>query len=236
MSLFTIADPHLSLGCEKPMDIFGGWQDYVQRLSQNWRALVQPRDTVVVGGDISWAMNFDEALPDLQFLHALPGQKILLKGNHDYWWATMAKMNAFLQQHGLSTLHFLFNNSYEVEGVSLCGTRGWLFENEDEQDSKVMAREAGRLRASLEAATCGEKIAFLHYPPLSTDASSPQLIALLRRYGVRRCFYGHLHGASIRRAVQGCAAGIEYRLVSADALQFTPLYIPLTNNSLPVHK
>lgn len=226
MALFTIADPHLSLGRPKPMDIFGGWQNYQQRLEQNWRALVQPTDTVVLGGDISWAMTLEEALPDFQFLHSLPGQKIILKGNHDYWWNTLSKMQAFIEQNGLSSLHFLFNNSYEVDGVSLCGTRGWLFEAGDEHDAKIAARETGRLLASLNAATCEDKIVFLHYPPLSATASSPGLITAMHQHSVKRCFYGHLHSASIRYATTGNIDGINYRLVSADALEFMPLFIP----------
>lgn len=222
MSLFTIADLHLSLGCEKPMDIFEGWQDYVPRLEANWRRLVKPEDTVVIGGDISWAMKLEETLADFTFIHSLPGTKILLKGNHDYWWCTMAKMQEFLIEHALNSLHFLFNNSYEVEGISVCGTRSWMHEPGQPHDEKVLQREVGRLRMSLQAATCPEKLVFLHYPPVYGNARTPEIVELLEEFAVKRCFYGHLHGGSIRWAVQGDVEGVFYKLVSADSVEFVP--------------
>lgn len=225
MALYTIGDTHLALGCNKPMDVFNGWQDYVQRLKANWQRRITPQDTVVVAGDISWAMSLPEALEDFAFLHHLPGNKILMKGNHDFWWTTMAKMQRFVSENRLDTLHFLHNNSYEAEGVSLCGTRGWLYDTQVQQDVKVMDREAGRLRASLEAAACNQKIVFLHYPPLYTGASAPKLIEIMHQFGVKQCYYGHLHGASIRWAVQGTVDGIHYKLVSADNLAFAPLLV-----------
>lgn len=222
MALFAIGDLHLSLGTNKPMDGFFGWQGYLPQLEKNWRTTITENDTTIVMGDISWAMNFEEALEDFCFLESLPGQKILLKGNHDYWWSTMAKMTAWTQQNSFTSLHFLHNNSYTVEGVSVCGTRSWLFEAGEVQDAKVMAREAGRLRASLQAATQPTKLVFLHYPPVYNGASSPQIIEVMQEYGVRQCFYGHLHGPSIRWAVQGRVDGIEYKLLSADSLRFAP--------------
>ena len=128
MSVYAIGDPHLSLGCDKEMNIFAGWHDYVQRLEQNWREHISPEDTVILAGDISWAMNMEDALADFTFLHGLPGEKYLMKGNHDYWWTTVSSMQRFLDQHRLNTLHFLHNNAVTAEGVSLCGSRGWMFE------------------------------------------------------------------------------------------------------------
>ncbi|MDL2324432.1 metallophosphoesterase [Ruminococcaceae bacterium OttesenSCG-928-A16] len=225
MALFAIGDLHLSLGCNKPMDVFEGWEDYVPRLEKNWRDTITEQDTIVLMGDNSWAMNFEEALADFAFLHSLPGQKIVLKGNHDYWWTTMAKMTAWIEQNQLDSIRFLHNNSYEVEGVSVCGTRSWLFEADKPQDEKVMAREVGRLRASLQAATLPKKLVFLHYPPVYVGATSAAVIETMQEFGVNQCYYGHLHGGSIRWAVQGQVNGIQYKLLSADSLGFKPYKI-----------
>ena len=148
MALFVLGDTHLSLGASKPMDIFPGWNDYVERLEKNWRKLIKPEDTIVLAGDISWAMRLTDTRKDFEFLQSLPGQKIIMKGNHDYWWSTVNKMNAYLKAEGFDTLHILHNNSYSVEGYALCGTRGWLFDAGEAHDEKVMNREIGRLRMS----------------------------------------------------------------------------------------
>ena len=137
MSLYAIADTHLSFGTDKPMDSFPGWNDYVSRIEQNWNRLVTDNDTVVIAGDISWAMNFDELKADFEFINSLKGEKIILKGNHDYWWNTLSKMNSFVEQNNFNTIKFLFNNSYDVEGVSVCGSRGWFFESEEAHDEKI---------------------------------------------------------------------------------------------------
>ena len=149
MALYVIADLHLSLGADKPMDVFPGWKDYVQRLERHWRETVSPEDTVVVAGDISWAMKLEEGERDFAFLHSLPGEKLLLKGNHDYWWSTRSKIDAFFQEKGFSSLHILHNCAYRVGDVAVCGTRGWLYNSESAEDKKIVAREAGRLLASL---------------------------------------------------------------------------------------
>ena len=223
MSLFTIGDLHLSLGTDKPMDIFRGWQDYLVRLEKHWRAVVEPNDTVVVPGDISWAMKLKDTVADFSFLNDLPGKKILLKGNHDLWWETMKKMNGFLEQNEFSRLHFLFNNAYDVGSYALCGSRGWFFE-EDGEDQKVLLREVGRLRMSLEEGKKigKEPIVFLHYPPIYQDTKCKEILEVLKEYGVRRCYYGHLHGPSICSVVSGEVDGITYRLVSGDSLEFCP--------------
>lgn len=227
MAIFVIGDLHLSLGAQKPMDVFPGWQGYLARLEANWRALIAPGDTVVLAGDTSWAMKLEDTAADFAFLQSLPGKKLLIKGNHDYWWNSAAKMRAFFARQGFDSLDILHNNSYEAEGLALCGTRSWMLDAADPQDEKVRAREQGRLRASLAAAAPGcERLAFLHYPPLGPGGTAAGVVALLKEYGVRRCFYGHLHGASIRAARQGLVDGVEYRLVSADGLGFCPLRIP----------
>ena len=226
MALFVLGDTHLSLGGAKPMDVFPGWNGYVEKLEANWRKLVKPEDTVVLAGDISWSMRLADTRKDFAFLNGLPGQKLIMKGNHDYWWSTANKMNAFFRAEGFDTLRLLHNNSYTVDGYALCGTRGWLFDADEPHDEKVMNREIGRLRLSLQAAEPGkERLVFLHYPPVYTVADAPEIVAVLKEYGIRRCFYAHLHGKAIRFAVQGEVDGIRYKLVSADGLQFCPYKI-----------
>ncbi len=199
---------------------------YVERLEANWRKLVKPEDTIVLAGDISWAMRLTDTRRDFEFLQQLPGQKLIMKGNHDYWWTTANKMNTYLKAEGFDTLHILHNNSYSVEGYAICGTRGWLFDVGEPHDEKVMNREIGRLKMSLEAAEPGlEKLVFLHYPPVYTGTSAPEIVATLKAYGIRTCYYGHLHGNAIRYAVQGDVDGIRYKLVSADGLRFCPYRI-----------
>ena len=226
MALFVLGDTHLSLGGAKPMDVFPGWNGYVEKLEANWRKLVKPEDTVVLAGDISWSMRLADTRKDFAFLNGLPGRKLIMKGNHDYWWSTANKMNEFFRAEGFDTLRLLHNNSYTVDGYALCGTRGWLFDADEPHDEKVMNREIGRLRLSLDAAEPGrEKLVFLHYPPVYTGADAPEIVAVLKEYGVRRCFYAHLHGKAIRFAVQGEVDGIRYKLVSADGLHFCPYKI-----------
>lgn len=226
MSLFVIGDTHLSLSTDKPMDIFGGWKNYMQRLEENWRSVVQPQDTVIIPGDVSWGMSLEQAKEDFLFLHRLPGKKILMKGNHDYWWTTTRKMGKYLADSGFDTLHILHNNACILGDTALCGTRGWPFDDVAAQGEKLMAREAGRLRMSLQAAgDTPRKIAFLHYPPVYPGASAKELVDVLQEFGVTECYYGHLHGKSIRYAVQGPVDGITYRLISADGLAFCPYKI-----------
>ncbi len=227
MSLFAIADPHLSFNTSKPMDVFPGWSDYTVRLEKNWRSLVEPEDTVVIAGDISWGMDLREAAADFAFIDRLPGRKILLKGNHDYWWTTRKKMDDFLREQGLSTLHILHNDAYTVDNVAVCGSRGWFFDAENTADNKVLLREAGRLRTSIQAAkrTGLEPVAFLHYPPVCGGQACEEIFSVLREEGIRRCYYGHLHGPGIRHAFQGEREGIRMKLISCDALAFCPLLV-----------
>ncbi len=225
MAIFTIGDLHLSLGSAKPMDIFPGWEGYLDKIKSNWLKLIKPEDTVVLVGDISWAIRLEDAKQDFAFLHELPGKKILLKGNHDYWWTTAKKMNQFFQDNGLDSLQILHNNTFEVEGVCICGSRSWMFDVNEPHDEKVMNRELGRLKASLDAAGDKEKLVFLHYPPIYPNANAQEVISLLQQYNVKHCFYGHLHGPALRYAVQGDVDGIEYKLISADGLAFCPYKI-----------
>ena len=205
MALYAIGDTHLSLGAAKPMDVFGGaWVNYVEKLKESWLEQVLPEDTVVLCGDISWGMSLKESKEDFAFLNALPGKKIMLKGNHDYWWTTVSKMNRFFEEHGFDTLHILHNNCYMYHEFALCGTRGWFFEEEMKApDQKVFRREVIRLETSLKAAEGKEAVCFLHYPPRYRGYTCEPILELLEKYNVKHCYYGHLHGASHRLAMQG---------------------------------
>lgn len=225
MALYAIGDTHLSLSVDKPMDVFGGgWRGYVDKLREGF-STVKAEDTVVLCGDLSWGMSLEQAEQDFAFLDALPGRKILLKGNHDYWWTTRAKMESFLEENGLDSLSILHNNAVSVEGLSLCGSRGWMFEQGQEHDKKIINREAGRIRASLQDAQRfgeQEKVLFLHYPPVFMQDSIPEFFEVMNQYGVRRCYYGHIHSQGCRFAFQGEWCGVQLEMVSADYLRFMP--------------
>ena len=224
MALYAIGDLHLCLGAEKPMDIFGGnWVGYMDKLKEGL-SVIGPEDTTVLLGDLSWALDLDNAQADFAWIHAIPGRKIILKGNHDYWWSTAAKFYKFCEANGFENQWILNNNCYEYGDYAICGTRGWFYEEErsGEHDEKVFRRELCRLEASLKAAGEREKLVFLHYPPKYKGYECPEILELLRAYGVRRCFYGHLHGGSHGLAMEGLWDGVEYRLVSADKLNFHP--------------
>ena len=230
MALYCISDPHLSLSCDKPMDIFGErWQDYVNRLKTNWENKITNEDTVVIAGDISWGMNLKESLADFAFLDALPGkEKIILKGNHDYFWTSRIKMETFFKENGLDTLKILHNNFFEYgESYGICGSRGWINENGKTQDKKILDREAKRLEASiLPCVESGrEPIVFLHYPPIYADNVCEEIYEVIKHYNVKKVFYGHIHGSSYRYAIDGVYDGIDFRLISCDYLEFDPIKI-----------
>lgn len=223
MALYAIGDTHLSLAADKPMDVFGGgWEGYVDKLREGFHS-VKEDDTVVLCGDLSWGMSLEEAEPDLAFLNELPGVKWLVKGNHDYWWSTASKMNAFFAGHGFTKLRILHNNCALYGDIALCGTRGWFFEeNAGEHSQKVFRRELIRLEASLQAAGEREKLCFLHYPPRYQGYLCQEIVELMERYGVIGCYYGHLHGPSHRLAREGRFGKIDYHLVSSDYIGFRP--------------
>lgn len=232
MSIFTIGDLHLSLDADKNMEIFPGWENYMERLCLHWKQCVRDGDTVVLAGDISWGMTLQSALKDFILIDSLPGRKILIKGNHDYWWSTRAKMEGFFERNALRTLEILHNSAVPINGAVLCGSRGWMFEKGEPHDRKIVLREAQRLELSLKAAAPyeGERIAFLHYPPVYADQASPDILEVLRAYGVRRCYYGHIHSAGCAWAVNGPFMGIEFQLISADYLHFCPKPVPIDTN------
>lgn len=236
MSVYTIADLHLSHSTDKPMDIFGPrWENHTQRLYENWQNLVKPEDTVVIAGDISWGMRTEDAVADLEFIHSLNGRKIITKGNHDFWWQTMKKLYELRDSVGALSIDFLYNNAYTVENFIICGTRGWFPEdNYSDFDEKIVNREAERLRTSIlagkklqEASPENELVVFLHYPPAYGGVKCQRICEVLQEYQVKRVFYGHLHGAQKNRLIHQIA-GASLTLVAADWLDFKPL--PIENN------
>ena len=224
MSIFALGDTHLSFSCNKPMDIFGGWQNYEERIEKNWKRVVDDKDTVIVAGDISWAMDIEDAREDFAFLESLPGEKLIMKGNHDYWWATKKKADDFFKSNGFKSLKILYNNAYRVGDVSICASRGWVVDASSQKDKKILLREAQRLEMSLKQGIQfgGEPIAFLHYPPITSMGKSEEIINVMKKYGVRSCYYAHLHSTACASAITGEVDGINFSLVSADYLNFCP--------------
>lgn len=244
-----MADLHLAVGVNKPMDVFGDeWAGYMERIRENWLRVVTPADTVLLPGDLCWAMTLDEARPDFEYLAALPGRKILSKGNHDYWWQTVTKIRAWMDAGGFD-MELLHNSAFLADGRIVCGTRGWKVPGEQpeadalepagesgftEQDLKIYRRELERLKLSLEAGrklassagiAAPEFVVMLHYPPFDGRRRPSGFVEIMRQYGVSDCVYGHLHGRSRYGATQGEVDGIRYRLVSSDQLRFEPFRI-----------
>ncbi len=234
MSLFALSDLHLSLGIDKPMDIFGSsWHNYMNRISDNWKKTVTDDDLVIIGGDLSWATYLNEAKGDFEFLDSLPGKKLLIKGNHDYWWESMAKLKKFVSENGFTTINFLHNSAYLYEDFVIAGTRGWSLPSSDnfgKEDKKIYDRELIRLSLSLNEASRLKKengtklIAVLHYPPvLPSGTADEEILSLLLKHGVKKCIYGHLHGSCVRDVKKITSGGIEFILTSADYLGFKPI-------------
>ncbi len=229
MSIYVIADLHLSFGVDKPMDIFGeAWDNHPEKIRQDWLAKVKPEDTVILPGDFSWATYIEEARKDFEFLNELPGKKILLKGNHDYWWTTVTKMREFVAENGFENIDFLYNNSYLVEDKIIVGSRGWTLQ-ESAENRKMINRENERLKLSLKDGIekYGEDkeiIVFMHYPPINSKEllgnSFLDFYKTMKEYNVKDCYYGHLHGNSHKEAIEGEVGGINFHLISADYLGF----------------
>ena len=230
MALYTIGDLHLALdNPEKKMDVFGGkWKGYMEKL-QEGISVIRPEDTTVLAGDLSWAMSLEGGVKDFGWINAIPGRKIIVKGNHDYWWSTASKFYKFCDQQGYSDMWILNNNHYTYDGWALCGTRGWFYEEDrgGAHDEKVFKRELIRLETSLKDAGDLPKMVFLHYPPRYRGYECREIIELLEKYEVRRCYYGHLHSDSHKLAVEGLWGGVDYRLVSADYIGFRPVPVIL---------
>lgn len=245
MAIFVLSDLHLStdLSANKSMEVFGDrWQDYMQKIKRNWNAVVEPDDTVIVPGDISWATRLEESRGDLDFLNSLNGKKLIGKGNHDFWWATATKMYKFFAENRFDTLRILYNNAYAVEDRIVCGTRGW-FPDESKQVTvgevdyeKIVNREVGRLRISLDAARALQESekeqsgrtlpieVFLHFPPVWSDFCMTEMLDVLSQYGIKRVYFGHIHAAySVPRSFE--YENITFTLTSSDFLNFYPLKI-----------
>ena len=234
MSIFTIADLHLpgEKGKDKSMEVFGRrWIGGVDKLIKNWNAIITPEDTVVLPGDISWAMTLEEATKDFELLNALPGTKIIGKGNHDFWWTTASKMYRFFEDHGFNSLKILYNNSYVINDIAICGSRGWFSEETNQKTVgevdwlKIVDRETLRLKMSLESlpkdVEYTQKIVFLHFPPVWSNSVSEDIVSLMRAHNVKTCYYGHIHGV-YTSDVNFKYNGIEFKMISADYLDFCP--------------
>lgn len=228
MSLFCIADLHLSIGVDKPMDIFEGWDNHIERLLNNWNSIVKDEDTVIVAGDICWALKLDECYKDFEFINnKLKGNKIFLKGNHDLWWGTKKKVDNYLEENNFNKIKILFNNSYKVGNYNICGTRGWNLEVDSAEDEKVLNRELGRLKLSLDSVDNDlETIVFIHYPPVFGNQCCQEIFDILHNYNIKKCYYGHLHGRKITKyAFNGDYEDIKLKLISSDSVAFTPVLI-----------
>lgn len=228
MSIYVIADLHLSFSVDKPMDIFGNnWENHAEKIRKNWIEKVKPEDTVILPGDFSWATHLEESKADFEYLSSLPGKKILSKGNHDYWWTTVSKMKKFLEENHFENIDFLHNNSFLVEDKMIVGTKGWVTNFKAKENAKILKRENLRLNLSINDGIKRfgdnkEMIAFLHYPPFykETVAEEFDFIKTLHQYNIKKCYYGHLHGDSHKEAIEGVIDGIEYKLISSDFLNF----------------
>ncbi len=235
MAIFVIGDLHLSFHENKPMSIFGeNWKGHEEKIKKDWIEKVKENDLVVLPGDFSWSTYLKDTYKDFSYLNKLPGKKMLLKGNHDYWWTTLTSMRKFLEENRFKNIDFIYNTAYEYENYIIAGTRGWI-QSEEEQDVKLLQREMARLELSLkEAATLKENtqkeiLVFLHYPPMThANIEKKEIsawIEIMKQYDVKRCYYGHLHSLSIKDAIEGNYDGIELKLVSADRLDFKLLKI-----------
>ena len=207
------------------MNIFKGWDNYTDRIKANWQRLVRKEDTVILPGDLSWGLKLEETLNDFNFLESLNGEKIIAKGNHDLWWVTKSKIENFFKENDINTIKILFNNAYLVENIAVCGTRGWFYDDK-ESDKKVVLREAGRLETSINAALklSGEPIVFLHYPPVYSNMACNEIFDVLKKYNIKRVYHGHIHGNGFNRAVSNYD-GIDFKLVSCDCVDFTPVCV-----------
>lgn len=228
MAVYAISDLHLSFNTDKSMDVFPGWYDYTNKIKQNWESTVKNEDFVVIPGDISWAMRLNETKKDFEFINNLPGKKILIKGNHDYWWSTSKKINDFLQENNFNTISIVFNSAIKADNICICGTRGWMYNSDEPEDEKILNREVERLRRSLDSAKAfeNETVVFLHYPPVYNFQESEEIINLLIERNIKKCYYGHIHGSGAKKGIiEGKYKGIDFKLVSCDYINFKPLLI-----------
>lgn len=229
MAIYALGDLHLSLGTDKPMDVFGGrWENYTEKIYENWQSIVGENDAVIIPGDVSWATYLENSYDDFKFIDELNGRKIIMKGNHDYWWTTMRKMENYFSECGFTTISLIHNNAVWHEDTAVCGTRGWYGGSENPEDEKILDRERKRLILSLEAAVRLKKkriVVGMHYPPIDITGEDRGFIEIMKNYGVSSCVYGHLHSYAHRNAVVGEVEGIELKLVSGDFVNFSPILV-----------
>ncbi|MDE7098148.1 MAG: metallophosphoesterase, partial [Ruminococcus sp.] len=220
MNLYVIGDLHLCFSNpEKTMSIFAGWENYQEKIEKNWLEKVKEEDTVVLAGDISWGMSMQQAVPDFRFINQLTGKKIILKGNHDYWWGTKKKMEDFLSTEGFDTIKILHNNHYAYGKYGICGTRGWVNMPDEIQDEKVLKREVQRLETSIKSAVSAglEPLVFMHYPPIFANNFNYDILDILYRYKIKECYYGHVHGRSAHElCITNTYDDINFHLISGD--------------------
>ena len=229
MAIYVIGDLHLSFNSEKPMDIFGDkWQNHEEKLKNNWLNHITPEDTVVIPGDFSWCTYLQDTYKDFKYLNSLPGKKLLLKGNHDYWWTTITSMKKYIKENDFDTIDFIQNKAYLVEDCIITGTRGWNIN--DIENKKIINRECGRLELSIldgikKYGEDKEILVFMHYPPITKEKKQSEFLNIMKKYKVKRCYYGHLHGKSHQDAVEEIVEGIELKLISADYIDFMPVQV-----------
>lgn len=230
MAIYALADLHLSFGTDKPMDVFGdAWGDYTTKIEENWQSVITDKDLVVIPGDVSWATYIEDACEDFKFINRLNGKKVILKGNHDYWWTTLSKMNKFLTENSFDTITILNNNAIAFEDAAICGTRGWWYKDgQSEEDERILDRERKRLVLALEEAVKLKKdriIVGIHYPPVCIDSPNRDFLEIMKQYNVETCVYGHLHSFSHKNAVTGMVEGINLKLVAGDYVNFVPILV-----------
>ncbi len=230
MAIYALADLHLSFGADKPMDVFGSrWENYTEKIHDNWQSIVTDDDLVIIPGDVSWATYLSEACEDFRFINQLKGKKVIIKGNHDYWWTTLKKMEEFLAANRFDTIKILNNTAIAFENAAICGTRGWsVQENNDEDDEKIIDREKKRLILTLEEAVKLKKerlIVGIHYPPFDRHGEENGFLEIMRNYNVDMCVYGHLHSYAHKNAVEGDVDGINLRFVAGDFVDFCPILV-----------
>ncbi|MHB1483939.1 MAG: metallophosphoesterase [Saccharofermentanales bacterium] len=235
MALFAISDLHLAIGIGKPMDIFGViWEDHAKQIENAWNSLISPEDTVVIPGDITWAMTLSQADADFGFIDRLPGNKIILKGNHDYWWSSVTKIENYFNEKGYNSIKLLKNNYFRIGGDTLlCGTRGWIMPCDNNfklTDMIIYKRELGRLKTSLSLADKDRNandriITVFHYPPLLQFCPDTEFTGMLEEFGVEKCFFGHVHGNGHGYSFEGVRNDVLYTNISADKLAFKPILV-----------
>jgi predicted phosphohydrolase len=237
MAIYALADLHLSLSCpDKSMEVFGSsWGEYILKVKENWEQTVTGSDTVLIPGDISWATYINKAEEDFKFISDLPGRKLLSRGNHDYWWTTMKKMEEFFAEKGFTNMEFVRTNVVEVEDCLITGTRGWMIETkesiEGSDNRKIYEREKLRIKMCIDVLNeadpghAKKHILMIHYPPITAKQDFTEFAEMMAQGGIDICVYGHLHGSAHKKAFEGDFEGMRLICASADYADFKPVRI-----------